>query len=243
MRPLSQKTIGILGGMSNIATAEYYRLLNALANAQLGGWDISETLIAGLNFGNVEAWVREDNWPALDAYVRQRMQQLRAGGADFVICVSNTLHRVVAPAARDMGVPFLHIAHPTGVALQAAGVRRPALFGTAPTMSGPYSRAYYKEHFGVDAIAPNPDEMADIDRIIFDELCRASIRPDSKERYLAIVDRMRREEGCDGLILGCTEIFLLIDQADRPDLPMFNTTQLHCEAAVAVALGRAALPG
>lgn len=242
MRPLKQKTIGILGGSSNVATAAYYAQLNAEANRRLGGWDIAETLIAGLNFGNVEAWVRAEDWDAMGAHVREKMLGLRAGGADFVLCVSNTLHRVAAPIAAETGTPFLHIAHPAGEAMQAAGVRRPALFGTAPTMQGGPTIAYFRDRFGIEAISPNPDECAEIDRIIFDELCRNRIEPASKAFYLGVADRMRREAGCDGLILGCTEIFLLIGQGDRPDLPMFDTMALHCEAAVAVALGERPLP-
>jgi aspartate racemase len=242
MRPLKQKTIGILGGSSNVATAAYYAALNAAANRRLGGWDIAETLISGMNFGDVEAFVRAEAWDALAACVRAKMLGLRAGGADFVLCVSNTLHRVAAPLAQETGTPFLHIAHPTGAAMQAAGVRRPALFGTAPTMQGGPTIAYFRDHFGIDAIVPNPDEIREIDRIIFDELCKDRIEQSSKSTYLAVADRMRREEGCDGLILGCTEIFLLIGQRDRPDLPMFDTMALHCEAAVAIALGEAELP-
>jgi aspartate racemase len=242
MRPLPQKTIGILGGSSNIATAEYDRMLNAIANRRLGGWDIAETLIAGQNFGDVEAWVRAGDWDALQDRLRVKMQGLIAGGADFILCVSNTLHRVVPALAAEIGAPFLHIAHPTGAAMAARGVRRAALFGTAPTMSGAHIIDYHRAHFGIEAIAPNADEQVEIDRIIFDELCKGRILPESKRVYLDIADRMRRDEGCDALILGCTEIFLLIDQPDRPDLPMFDTAALHCEAAVAIALGEAALP-
>lgn len=242
MRPLKQKTIGILGGSSNVATAEYYRLLNAAANRRLGGWDIAETLISGMNFGDVEAWVRAGDWPALEARLGQKMAGLMAGGADFVMCVSNTLHRVAAPLAQTMGVPFLHIADPTGAAMQAKGMRRVALFGTAPTMTGTHVRERYARRWGVEAIVPKPDEIAEIDRIIFDELCRDRVEPASKRTYLDIAARMAREDGCEGLILGCTEIFLLIDQPDLPDLPVFNTTTLHCEAAVAIALGEGELP-
>lgn len=242
MRPLQQKTIGILGGSSNVATAAYYAALNAAANRRLGGWDIAETLIAGMNFGDVEAFVRAQDWAALGARIREKMLGLRAGGADFVLCVSNTLHRVAAPIAAETGTPFLHIAHPTGAAMTAAGVRRPALFGTAPTMEGGPTIAYFKDRFGIEAIVPKPDERREIDRIIFDELCKDRVEPASKAFYLDVADRMRREDGCDGLILGCTEIFLLIGQSDRPDLPMFDTMALHCEAAVAIALGEQALP-
>jgi aspartate racemase len=242
MRPLQQKTIGILGGSSNVATAEYYRLLNAAANQRLGGWDIAETLISGMNFGDVEAWVRAGDWAALERRMSEKMAGLMAGGADFLLCVSNTLHRVAAPLAQAMNAPFLHIADPTGAAMRARGLGRVALFGTAPTMTGANVRDRYRSRWGVEAIAPNLDEITEIDRIIFDELCRDRIEPASKHTYLEIAARMAREEGCEGLILGCTEIFLLIDQTDLPDLPVFNTTALHCDAAIAVALGDAELP-
>jgi len=234
---LRQKTIGILGGASDVATAQYYKLLNKAANERLGGWDIAETLIAGMNFGNIEAFLRQGDWKALEAYMERKVAGLIAAGADLTICVSNTLHRPLAQImARRPNWRFLHIADPTGEAIQQGGLKRVALFGTKPTMAEAYMRNYFETNFDIQIIVPDDDEQSDIDRIIFDELVKDRIEPASKARYLSIADRMAREEGAEGLILGCTEIFLLISQADRVDLPMFNTTALHCDTATRFAL-------
>jgi len=236
-RPLVQKTIGVLGGGSNVATAEYYRLLNQIANDRLGGWDIAETMIAGMNFGNIEAMVRDGDWTGLETYMGEKVDGLMVAGADVLICVSNTLHKPLLPIVARRTVPFIHIADPTGAAIKAAGLARVALFGTKATMALLENRRRYEEEFGLEIVVPDEREQDEIDRIIFDELTRDRILPASKARYLEIADRLAAEAGAEGLILGCTEIFLLIDQADRPALPMFNTTALHCQAAVEFALG------
>lgn len=237
-RPLPQKTIGVLGGCSNVATGEYYRLLNAIANQRLGGWDIAETLIASMNFGNIEAFVRADDWDGLAAYMDGKVAALAAGGADLLLCVSNTLHRPLEPIAARHGLDLIHIADPTAAAIKARGLRRIALFGTRPVMEQDYLAARYRDRHGIEIVVPDDAERAEIDKIIFDELVKNDVREASRERYYGIADRLVREEGAQGVILGCTEIFLLMRQADRPGLPMFDTTRLHCEAAVEAALGQ-----
>lgn len=235
-RPLPQKTIGLLGGSSNIATMEYYRFLNDGVNTRLGGWEIAETLIAGMNFGNIEAMVRADDWDGLSTYMRTKAQALVAGGADVILCVSNTLHRPLAAIAPDLPVPILHIGDPTGQAIKDAGLQRVALFGTQPIMRLDYMKHHWRDNFGLEIVTPTPDEQHEIDRIIFDELVKGDIRDASRQRYVAIANRLRADEMAQGLILGCTEIFLLLDQPDIPDFPMFNTARLHCDAAVDLAL-------
>lgn len=235
-RPLPQKTIGVLGGMSNQATAEYYRLLNEGLNARLGGWDNGEIVIVSVNFGNIEHFVRQNAWDAAQRYLSGKVDALERAGADVILCVSNTMHRVVEPIMAGRATPFIHIADPTGTAMRTAGLTRVALLGTMATMLSDDLRRRYAERFGVEIIVPSDPDKATVDRIIFDELVRRDLRPDSKARYLEIIDRLAAD-GAQGVILGCTEIFLLVDQADRPDFPMFNTTALHAAAAVAFALG------
>ncbi|WP_092643846.1 aspartate/glutamate racemase family protein [Jannaschia faecimaris] len=235
-RPLHQKTIGILGGASNVATGEYYKFLNAAVNDRLGGWDIAETLISGMNFGNIEAFVRAGNWDALAAYMDAKVAALVAAGADVLICVSNTLHAPLEPICAQHDIPLIHIADPTGEAIGAQGLTRVALFGTRPVMETKYLRDRYRDVHGLEVVIPSEAERAEIDRIIFDELVKSDIRETSRQTYLSIADRLVREEGAQGLVLGCTEIFLLLRPKDAPDLPMFNTAELHCEAAVAAAL-------
>ena len=236
-RPLNQKTIGILGGCSNIATGEYYRFLNGGVNERLGGWEIAETLIAGMNFGNIEAFVRQDDWVGLETYMRTKIDSLVAGGADVILCVSNTLHKPLETLMSDGAVPLIHIADPTGQAIIDAGLKKVALFGTRPAMQMDYLKDRYSNRFNIETISPTDTEQKDIDQIIFDELVKGVLTEQSKARYIEIAERMRREDGVEGLILGCTEIFLLIDQSDMPDFPMFNTAKLHCDAAINFAFG------
>ncbi|WP_179378883.1 aspartate/glutamate racemase family protein [Jannaschia marina] len=235
-RPLRQKTIGILGGASNVATGEYYRFLNDAMNRRLGGWDIAETLISGMNFGNIEAFLRAEDWDGLTTYMDGKVAALVHGGADVLLCVSNTLHRPLERIAAAYDLPLIHIADPTGAAIRERGLTRVALFGTRPVMELDYLKTRYAERFGLEIVTPNAAERAEIDRIIFDELVKSDIRDASRQTYLDIARRLVREEGAQGLILGCTEIFLLLRPRDAPDLPMFNTAALHCEAAVAAAL-------
>lgn len=229
------KRIGILGGSSDQATAEYYRRLNAAVNARLGGWNTAELLISSMNFALAEAWVRSEDWIAAARYLTERAEALERAGADLVLCVSNTLHRVADEFTARLRVPFLHIVDPTAAAIRAAGLRRVGLLGTKPVMSTDYIKRRYAERFGVEVLVPSAAEQDALDRIIFDELCRGRFPAASKERYLANVDALVAA-GASGVILGCTEIPLLIGQHDRPGVPMFDTVALHVEAAVALAL-------
>ncbi len=230
------KTIGVLGGMSNQATAEYYRLINEAVNARLGGWNTAEIIISSVNFGNIERFVRTDAWEAAGEYLAGKAQGLERAGADLLLCVSNTMHRVSDTFTAGLNIPFLHIADPTGEAIRAAGLTRVAILGTKPVMSAAYLKNRYAERFGVEVIAPEEAEQTQVDKIIFNELVRRELRPESKSTYLDIIDRLR-ERGAEGVILGCTEIFLLVSQNDRPDFPIFDTTALHVEYAVATAFG------
>lgn len=236
MRPLKQKTIGLLGGCSNVATGEYYKLLNAKVNERLGDWEIAETLIRGMNFGNVEAFVRSGDWSGLSGYMERGVDALITAGAEVILCVSNTLHKPLESIMAGRQIPFIHIADPTGEAIRAKGLWRVALLGTQPVMQMTYLRDRYQSKFGLDIVVPNPSEQQEIDRIIFDELVKSQISESSRDFYLKIVDRLASEEEAEGVILGCTEIFLLLRQHDRPAFPMFDTTQLHCDAAVDFAL-------
>lgn len=225
-----------------MATAEYYKFLNQAVNDRYGGWDIAETLIAGMNFGNIEALLHQHDWSGLARYMQGKVDSLVAGGADILLCASNTLHK---PLEEMVTIPdaisLIHIVDPTGAAMQAQGLTKVALFGTRPTMQMDYLKRRYYEKFGIEAIVPTDAEQTAIDDIIFNELVMGIIRDESKARYLQIAERMRAQDGVQGVILGCTEIFLLMDQPDAPDLPMFNTAKLHCEAAVQLALAETML--
>jgi aspartate racemase len=225
------KRIGILGGSSDQATAEYYRLLNRAVNERLGGYNTAELLVSSMNFARAEHGVRNGLWDELGAYLAERALALESAGADLLLCVSNTLHRVAEVFTARLAIPFLHIGDPTGEAMRAAGLRRVVLLGTKQVMSGDHMKRHYAERFGVETVVPTDDEQAEIDRVIFDELCRGEFDDAAKAFYLGVIDRLRAD-GAEGVILGCTEIPLLVSQEDRPDFPMFNTTALHVRAAV-----------
>ena len=227
------RTIGILGGCSDIATGHMYGRINRLGNARLGGWHIPETLIAGMDFGVVERCVREDDWDELSAYMGRHLDRLAP--ADIVICGSNTVHKILPDLMAGREQTFLHIYTPTAREAKRRGLRKLALFGTLPTMSGGYAEAYYAEH-DLEIVVPSAQEKADIDRIIFDELCRADIRAPSRKRYVEIAERLREENGAEGLILGCTEIETLVKPDDIPGLAYLDTMELLCRKAVDLAL-------
>jgi aspartate racemase len=230
-RPLRQKTIGILGGMSNQATGEYYRMLNARLNTELGGWDNGEIVIVSVNFGNIEYFVRNDQWEDAKTYLSSKVDALERAGADVILCVSNTMHRVVEPIMALRPTSFIHIADPTGEAICEAGLRKVGLLGTMPVMRSTELRKRFRDRYGVDLIVPNDHDATVVDAIIFNELVRGQLTASSKSAYLEIIEKLR-DEGAEGLILGCTEIFLLVDQPDLPGFPVFDTASLHVDAAV-----------
>lgn len=233
---MSIKVIGILGGSSDQATAEYYRLLNDAVRARLGGWNTAEVIINSMNFALAEAWVRNGRWGEAGADLAARAAALERGGAELLICVSNTLHKVADVFTAGLRIPFLHIVDPTAAAIRAAGLRRVGLLGTRAAMAADsHLSRRYRERFGIEVVVPEAEEQERVDRVIFDELCRGAFLPASRDAYLAIIERLR-ERGAEGVILGCTEIPLLVTQEHRPGFPMFNTTALHAEAAVAFAL-------
>ena len=229
------KRIGILGGSSDQSTAEYYRRLNKAVNERLGGWNTAELLVSSMNFALSERWVRTADWDVAAEYLAGRARALEGAGADLLICVSNTLHRVADRFTAGLKIPFLHIADPTAEAIRAAGFTRVGLLGTKPVMATDFMKRRYLERFGITAVAPAAADQDLIDRIIFDELCRGRFLPESKARYLAICDALAKD-GCEAIILGCTEIPLLIGQSDRPKLPMLDTVALHVDATVKLAL-------
>ena len=237
-RSAKQKVIGILGGCSNVSTVEYYKFINKGVNAQLKGSEIAETVIMGMNFGRLESFVRQGRWDAIESYMSQKVEALIRAGVDVVICTSNTLHRCMEPIMRQHKVDFIHIVDPTAQAIKRQGLSKVGLFGTRPVMEMDYLKSRYRQEHGLQVISPKASEILEINQIIFDELVKGLFKESSKKSYLEILDRLVQEEKVEGLILGCTEIFLLIDQKDRPSVPMFNTTKLHCDKVVEYALSK-----
>ena len=232
----SMKRIGILGGSSDQATADYYRQLNAAVKTRLGGWNTAELVLTSMNFAFSEECVRNERWEEMGEYLAGRARALEGAGADFYLCVSNTLHRVAPVFQTAVTIPFLHIAVPTAAAINAAGLKTVALLGTKAVMAADFQRRRYEE-LGISIIVPSVTDMNIIDRIIFEELCVGIFSQKAREDYLKIIDKLS-VEGAEGVILGCTEIPLLIKQLDRPHIPMFDTMALHVSAAVEQALSK-----
>lgn len=231
----TMKTIGILGGSSDVATVEYYKIVNATVKARLGGRNTGEIVMVSMNFGEVDRIVNGDLWDEGTAYFREKAERIESARADFIICVSNTLHRIAEDALTRVKIPLLHIADPTAAAINAAGFTKIALLGTKPTMAASFMRDKYLNDWGIETLVPSEEDQDFINVVIFDELTQYQFKDESRKRYLSIVNGLR-QQGAQGVILGCTEIGLLIRQSDCPDLPFFEPLRLHAEAAVTVAL-------
>lgn len=224
------KTIGIIGGSTDIATAEYYRVINNTVRARLGGYHTGKVIINSMDFATSEYFVRGNRWDEGGLHLRTMVQNLERAGADLIICVSNTWHRCSESFMVGAKVPFLHIADATAQAIRVKGLKRLALLGTQATMAGPYLRDIFTQKYGLEILVPTESEQREIDRVIFDELSKPVFLDESREFYLRAIDGLR-ERGAEGVILGCTEIPLLVKQEHRPHLPMFDTLVLHAEAA------------
>jgi aspartate racemase len=224
------KTIGVIGGMSWESSAEYYRLLNQHAKARLGGHHNARSLMATVDFAEVEAMQRSGDWATLGTLMANAATQLERGGAEIVLLATNTMHRVASSVEAAISIPFLHIADPTGDALRAAGVERAALLGTRYTMEQDFYIGRLREKHAIEAIVPDERDRADVHRIIYDELCHGVVDDGSRDVYRHVMDRLAAR-GAQAVILGCTEITLLIGAKDS-SLPVFDTTALHAQAAV-----------
>lgn len=229
------KRIGILGGSSDQATADYYRRLNSLVNERLGGWNTADLLISSMNFALAARWNKEQEWDSAAKYLHERSLALQSAGAELLLCVSNTLHRVANVFTQGLHIPFLHIVDPTGAAIRARALKRVGLLGTKAAMSADFLSQRYRENFGVEILVPSLREQDVIDHVIFDELCRGVLTDAAKQALLSSIDGLK-DRGAQGAILGCTEIPLVIGQADRPHFPLFDTTGLHVAAAIEIAL-------
>ncbi|WP_369050756.1 aspartate/glutamate racemase family protein [Burkholderia gladioli] len=224
------KTIGLIGGMSWESSAEYYRMINRASKARHGGHHNAKSVMVTVDFAEIEALQRAQDWDALGARMADAARQLQAAGADVLVLTTNTMHRVADAIERAVTLPFLHIADPTGAALRAAGVERVALLGTRYTMELPFYAARLAERFGIEALTPDAEDRDTVHRVIYEELCHGLIEPASRAAYAAIIGRLAAR-GAQAVILGCTEITLLIGERDSP-LPVFDTTALHAQAAV-----------
>lgn len=232
------KRIGILGGSSDQATQEYYARLNREVNRRLGGWNTAEIILTSMNFAFSEECVRQGHWDRMGAYLSDRAEALEGGGADLFACVSNTLHRVADQFCAKVKMPFLHIADSTARAIQAEGLTHVALLGTKPVMAENFMKDRYASRFGIRISVPEARDQDYIDDTIFSELCQGVFSEQTRAQYLRIIEQSRLD-GARGVILGCTEIPLLLSPQDLGSFPSFDTLELHVQAIIDAALDSA----
>ena len=224
------KTLGILGGMSWESTAVYYRLINQAVAARRGGLHSAPLLLASVDFETIAARQRADDWAGAAAQLGRSAAGLRAAGAEALLIATNTMHKVADDIAATAGLPLLHIADATAAALRAAGVRRAAFLGTRFSMEDRGIVIQRLERAGTAVLVPEADDRELMHRVIFEQLCRGIVREDTRAEIVALIAR-QAARGADAVVLGCTEIGLLIDAGCSP-LPCFDTTALHAAAAV-----------
>ena len=222
------KTIGMIGGMSWESTVTYYQVVNEAVKRRLGGLHSARVLLYSVDFDEIERCQAAGEWDESARILGDAAEALERAGADFIVICTNTMHKVAPQIARRIAIPILHIAEATAEALKAANIRRVGLLGTKYTMT----QDFYKDvlvRAGIEVLIPEGDDIEAVNSVIYDELCLGDIREDSRRRFTEIIDRLK-ERGAEGVILGCTEIGLLIRQDDSA-LPVFDTTLIHAEQA------------
>ncbi len=229
------RLIGVIGGMSCESTALYYEALNAGARARLGGLTSAECLIWSVDFARIEKMQEEDRWDDAGEELSAIAAKLQDAGAEIVLLATNTMHKVAAPIEVALSSSeFLHIADATGARIRDAGFKRPALMATAYTMEQDFYTGRLREKFGLAPVIPDRADRAEVHRIIYDELCLGAVDSASRAAYEKIAGRLK-DQGADCLILGCTEVGMLLSAANSP-LPVFDTAAIHVEAALDAAI-------
>jgi len=232
---MAQKIIGMLGGMSWKSSAEYYRLVNEGVRDRLGGLHSAQCLMWSFDFDDIAVLQREDRWNDAADLMVEAAQRLERGGADFLIICTNTMHKAYDRMRAAVDLPLLHIADPTAERIKADGHTRVGLLGTAFTMEQDFYKGRLADLHGLDVIVPDATDRATVHRVIYEELVQGKVDAASRAAYRAVIRRLVAA-GAEAIILGCTEIMLLVGPEDSP-VPLYDTTGLHAAAAVALALG------
>lgn len=230
-----QKTIGLIGGMSWESTAVYYKEINERVRARHGGLASADILMHSVDFSEIVAWQKAGEWGKASDYLGDVGKKLQDAGADCVLICTNTMHMIAGDISSHFEIPLLHIVDVTGAALKAAGMQHPLLLATRYTMEQAFYRDRLEAEYGIVAMVPDQADRDIVHDIIFDELCCGVVKDSSRAAYRAAIAKAKAQ-GCDCVILGCTEIGLLIGPDDT-DLPVFDSTKLHAEAAVEFACG------
>ncbi|WP_457091637.1 aspartate/glutamate racemase family protein [Microvirga sp. P5_D2] len=229
-----QKTIGLIGGMSWESSAEYYRIINQEMQRRLGGVHSARCLMWSVDFDEIKQLQHAGEWDRLADHMKDAAVRLERGGADFIVLCTNTMHRLADAISSSVEIPLLHIADPTAERIKAEGPARIGLLGTAFTMEQDFYKGRLHQRHGLDVIVPDADDRQIVHEIIYKELVLGKINPESRQAYRAIIARLI-ERGAQAVILGCTEIMLLVSDEDSA-VPLFDTTTIHAIAAVDHAL-------
>ena len=227
------KTIGLIGGMSWESTITYYQIVNETIKRELGGLHSAKVLLYSVDFAEIEAYQASGGWGKSAEVLSKAAINLEKAGADYIVICTNTMHKVVPEIQRMISIPIIHIAEATADELKLKGITKVGLLGTKYTMT----QEFYKSKLikaGIDVVIPDSEGVEVVNNIIYNELCLGIISEDSKKKYLAIIDELEKN-GAQGVILGCTEIGLLIQQKDTK-LPVFDTTQIHATKAALLAI-------
>jgi aspartate racemase len=233
------KTIGLLGGMSWESSIEYYRIINETVREKLGGLHSARSVMYSVDFAEIEALQGEGRWEEATSQMIDAAHQVERGGADFLIICTNTMHRMADEVQENIGIPLLHIADATADKIKAKGLKVIGLLGTRYTMEEDFYRGRLIERHGLEVLIPGENERQVVHQVIYDELVMGKIEPSSKERYMEIIEAMVLR-GSEGIILGCTEIGLLVGDRDVT-VPVFDTAFIHATTAVEYALGEYSL--
>ena len=229
------KTIGLIGGMSWESTIPYYRTINETVKQRLGGLHSAKIVLYSVDFHEIEQLQRNGDWQRAGELLAQAAQALARAGANCIVLCTNTMHKVAPQIEAAVGIPLLHIADATGQAIRRAGLNKVALLGTRFTMEQDFYKQRLSERHAIDVVVPNEMEREVVHRVIYQELCLGQIQLESRAAYRRIMQRLVEQEAAQAIILGCTEISLLVDQSDA-SVPLFDTTAIHAQAAAEFAL-------
>jgi aspartate racemase len=227
------KTIGLLGGMSWESTVSYYKSINEGVKATLGGLNSAKICMYSVNFDEIEKLQHQGRWAETADILSDAALSVEKGGADFILICTNTMHKVVPEIEEKITIPILHIADTTAQKLLEQGVKKVGLLGTAFTMEQDFYKGRLTDKFGIDVVIPDEDDRKQVHNIIYQELCRGEVKEESRAVYRQIIEKLS-QQGAEAVILGCTEIALLIQQ-QHTDVPLLDTTAIHAEAAVRLA--------
>ena len=228
------KTMGLIGGMSWESSLEYYRIVNETVKEKLGGLHSCKCLMYSVDFGVIEALQHQNKWDELTKLMIEAAQNLKHGGADFIVICTNTMHKMAPEIETATELNVLHIADFTGAAISKDQIQKVGLLGTRFTMEGDFYKKRLKDNYDIEVIIPEDADRQIIHDIIYNELCLGIIKDDSRQKYIDIINKLYAK-GAEGIILGCTEIPLLIKQSDVL-IPVYDTTKIHAESAVDFAL-------